>query len=296
MSVSDTRYSTEKTEPFGSLEHTDCREGMKELDSNSVQLSVFSPPYNIGKDYDEYDDKIPQKEWKSMMEDVFSELYRVIKVDGKVAVNIGKSFAESDVEGRFHFYPLASWIKEIARSAGFDMWDEYMWDKRGFASRGGGALMGSYPYPTNFMASQRHEHIIIFRKWEDNVASKRDLPPQGTRKRELSALRKERWRTLTQSMWEIEPVTQSNYEIDHGAVFPAEIPRRLIQLYSFYNDTVLDPFIGTGTTAVAAKECGREYLGFDVDKSYIDHAKKRVEKTDWFSFPQLRESAIDNLE
>lgn len=296
MSVTDTAKDVDRPEKFGELNIGDCRDCLAELDDESIRLSVFSPPYNIGKDYDEYDDKIPQKDWKELMEDVFKQLYRIIKFDGKVIVNVGKSFAESDVEGRFHFYPLASWVKQIVREAGFDMWDEYLWDKRGFASRGGGALMGSYPYPTNFMASQRHEHVLVFRKWEPNVEDKRSLPPQGTPKRELSALTKDRWRELTQSLWEIEPVTQSHFEIDHGAVYPVELPRRVIQLYSFYGDTVLDPFVGAGTTAVAAKECGREYVGFDVDEDYINHAKKRVEGTDWFSYPELRQSAIEDIE
>lgn len=296
MSQSIAPAETELIQNNSRLEVGDCRDLIEELDSESVQLSVFSPPYNIGKDYDEYDDRIDQGEWKALMRSVFEELYRVCKVDGKVAVNIGKSFAESDVEGRFHFYPLAAWVKEIARDVGFDMWDEYLWDKRGFASRGGGALMGSYPYPSNFMASQRHEHVLVFRKWEPGMERKRDLPPMGTPERELSALTKERWRELTQSLWEIETVTQSNFPIDHGAVYPVELPRRLIQLYSFYGDTVLDPFVGSGTTAVAAKQCGRECIGFDVDSEYIEHARQRVKETDWFSYPEVRESAMENLE
>jgi len=285
----------ESPSQYGTLSVGDARKQLRELDTESVRLSVFSPPYNIGKDYDEYDDRIPQSEWRELMTTVFDELFRVIKSDGKVVINIGKSFADSDVEDRFHFYPLASWVKDIARSVGFDFWDEYLWDKRGFASRGGGALMGSYPYPTNFMASQRHEHILVFRKWVQNVEQSRDLPPLETPKRELSALTKERWRKLTQSLWEIEPVTQSNFPIDHGAVYPVEIPRRVIQLYSFYGDTVLDPFVGTGTTAVAAKQCGRECIGFDIDLQYIEHGKERVQNTEWFSYPELRESAIESL-
>jgi site-specific DNA-methyltransferase (adenine-specific) len=296
VSVSKSNVTTPQPDTFGQIRCGDCRSQLEELADNSVRLSVFSPPYNIGKDYDEYDDRVSESEWKRLLSPVFLELKRIIKPDGKVVVNVGKSFADSDVEGRFHFYPLASWVKFIARDAGFDLWDEYLWDKRGFASRGGGALMGSYPYPTNFMASQRHEHILVFRNWVENVERERNIPPTGTEKRELSALTKERWRELTQSLWEIEPVTQSQFPIDHGAVYPVELPRRAVQLYSFYGDTVLDPFIGTGTTAVAAKQCGRKYVGFDVDSGYIEHARKRVSDTDWFSFPELRQSAMETLE
>jgi site-specific DNA-methyltransferase (adenine-specific) len=138
---------------------------MEKMDNESVQLSVFSPPYNIGKEYsDGYEDGGPIEQWKQMMKETFEGLFDIIKPDGKVVVNIGKSFSDSDEEGRFHFYPLAAYVKQIARDVGFDMWDEMIWHKRGFASRGGGALMGSYPYPSNLMVTQTHEHVLVFRK------------------------------------------------------------------------------------------------------------------------------------
>lgn len=297
----ETEYATPVTlsdsPEVGSLSVADCRDALREMDGESVQLTVTSPPYNIGKDYSAgYDDDGPISEWRSLMRDVMEQLFRVTKPDGKVVINIGKSFSDSDEDGRFFFYPLGAWIKQIAYDVGFDFWDEAIWNKRGFASRGGGALMGSYPYPTNLMITQTHEHILVFRKWvSDEYHGTRSLPPLGSERRERSALTKDRWREITQSVWEYEGVEQSSFPIEHGAVFPTETPRRAIQLYSFVGDTVLDPFVGTGTTAVAAKECDREYIGFDRNESFIEYARERVEDTERGSYPTYRDSAVAEI-
>jgi len=119
--------------------------------------------------------------------------------------------------------------------------------------------MGSYPDPSNMMITQTHEHLLVFRKWvDDSYHQSRELPPVDSTRRVESKLTKERWRTLTTSNWEIEPVTQSQIDADHSAVYPEELPKRAVQLYSFKGDTVVDPFIGIGTTAVAAKKAGRQ--------------------------------------
>jgi len=274
-----------------SLVSGDSRDLLTKLPSESVQLTVTSPPYNIGKDYSAgYDDDGPIAEWRLMMEDVMEELFRVTKPDGKVVINVGKSFANSDEHGRFEFFPLASYVKEIALSVGFDFWDEIIWNKSSFQSRGGGALMGSYPYPSNLMVTQTHEHILVFRKWvSDSYHSQREIPPLDTDPREQSALTKERWRELTQSIWTFNGVRQSSLDVDHSATYPEELPKRAIQLYSFHGDTVCDPFVGTGTTAVAAKRAGRGYIGFDVSTKYIEHAQKRVADVDFDVSTEERE-------
>lgn len=285
MSISNT--PTEDTERAtihdNEIYAMDCRDGLTQMDSESVQLSVFSPPYNIDKDYGAgYDDDGHIAQWKLLMEDVFEQLFRVTKPDGKVVVNIGKSFSNSEDDGRFRFFPLAAYVKQIALDSGFDMWDEAIWNKRGFASRGGGALMGSYPYPSNLMITQTHEHVVVFRKWvSESYHSQREIPPLETDKREDSALTKERWRELTQSVWEFEGVRQTDFDLDHGAVYPEELPKRAIQLYSFKDDTVLDPFMGAGTTAVAAKRAGRNYIGFEQNEEYTEYAQSRVEEAEW---------------
>lgn len=258
----------------------DAAEGTKKLEDNSIQLSIFSPPYNLDKNYDKsYNDRRPIEEWKSMMNEVFEELFRVVKPDGKVAVNIGKSYSSKDDKGRFFQYPLHSYIINIGLNVGFDFYDEIIWEKNTFSNSGGGALLGSYPYPTNFMINQNHEYIIIFRKWvSEEYYSNREIPQKGTDKRENSAISKEEWREYTDSIWEISGVNQSNLDIDHNAVFPVEIPKRLIKLYSFVGDTILDPFVGTGSTWEAAFKNNRDFVGFDINEQYIKYSKKRMKK------------------
>jgi site-specific DNA-methyltransferase (adenine-specific) len=276
----------------------DCVSGMKKMNDGSVQLTVTSPPYDIGKDYGEdHDDRQGIESWKLFMEDVIEQLFRITKPDGKVVFNVGKSFSDSDKDGRFYFYPLAAYIKTMMVDAGFDFWDEIIWNKNSFASRGGGALMGSYPYPSNFMVTQRHEHVLVFRKYVDNSYHKsRNLPQLGTEKRERSALTKDRWNEITQSMWDIAGVTQSNMELDHGAVSPVELSRRAVQLYSFVGDTIFNPMMGSGTVAVAAKELDRNYYGFEQNQEYVEYARNRVGDVERGSEIEYRESAVEKLD
>lgn len=255
---------------------------LSDVQTESVQLACFSPPYNIGKLYGDYGDDVPIQQWYSLLTGVFHELFRALKPDGKVVVNIGKSFSKSDDAGRFFFYPLEAYVKNIALDAGFDFWDEAIWQKRGFHNRGGGALMGSYPDPSNMMITQTHEHVLVFRKWvSQSYFDTRELPPVDSTRRKESKLTKDRWRELTQSNWDIETVRQSGLDIEHAAVFPEELPKRAVQLYSFKGDTVLDPFVGTGTTAVAAKRAGRHYIGLDANPEYIGYAKCRLSETEF---------------
>lgn len=260
------------------IQQGDAREKLAELPDESVRLTVTSPPYNIGKDYGEaVDDDLTIDAWKSMIQDVFEQLYRVTRPGGKVVINIGKSFSDTDDDGRFFFHPLAAYVKTSALDSGFDFWDEVIWNKQSFASRGGGALFGSYPYPDNFMVTQVHEHVLVFRKWvSESYYDSREIPDTGTQRREQAKLSKDRWRTLTQSLWSFEGVTQSDLDVDHNAVFPVELPRRAIQLYSFPGDIVLDPFAGTGTTAKAAQRMNRDFIGIDVNEKYVAYARSRL--------------------
>lgn len=258
----------------------DARDVLPELPSESIQLTMTSPPYNIGKDYGDVDDALPIEEWRTLVRSTLEEVFRVTKPDGKVVINIGWSFGDRETEGRFYLHPLWAYITEIALDVGFDLWGEVIWNKQAFNNQGGGALMGSYPYPSNFMVCQSHEYVLIFRKWVDeDYYANRELPPLETPRREDSALTKERWREVTQSIWTFDGHRhQDKIDVDHRAVFPEELPKRAIEMFSFKGDTVLDPFLGTGTTAVAAKRAGRHYVGCDLNKEYVEYARDRVAK------------------
>ncbi len=261
--------------PQNEIFEGNCCDILPQIPDESVQLTVTSTPYNIGKNYGDYDDSKPIDQWKMMMETVMEELFRITKPDGKVCINVGFSTGKTDEEGRFYRIPLNKYIIDMALDVGFDMFDEYLWIKNSFASHGGGALFGSYPYPTNFMANQQHEYILVFRKWvSDDYYSKREIPKKSVK--EESKLSKEEWKEYTRSIWEIEPVKPKSLGVDHTAMFPVEVPKRLIKLYSFVGDTVIDPFIGTGTTALAAKNNDRKYIGIEQNSDFIDVIDKRL--------------------
>ena len=255
----------------------DARNRLSEVPDESVQLTVTSPPYNLGKDYEgNGDDRRPIAEWRELMEDIISELFRVTVPDGKVCINVAASF-DSEANGRYRRVPLRSHVMELCREAGFDFFDEFVWVKEQYATHGDGALLGSYPYPTNVPVNQRHEYVLVFRKYvSEDYHDRRELPPAGSERREASKLTSEEWREYAQSLWEL-PRPSPDVDADHPAVFPVELPRRLIALYSFAGDLVLDPFVGTGTTAVAAKQAGRDYVGIDQNRSYVAAARSRLD-------------------
>lgn len=266
--------------PLDEIHEGDCRELLGRVADESIQLTITSPPYNIGKQYRDDDDDRKMGEWRELMRDVFEELFRLTAPDGKVCINVGFSTPDADETGRYYRIPLRSHIVSIAHDVGFDFYDEFVWLKNTFASHGSGTLFGSYPHPTNLMANQQHEYVLVFRKWvSEEYHEQRTIPPEGSPRRDRSELDIETWRKYTNSVWEIEPVSPDQLGVDHEAMFPVELPRRLVRMYSFVGDAVLDPFIGTGTTALAAREWDRHYLGFERQSGFVDIAHARLDGT-----------------
>lgn len=257
----------------------DSRRALTDIPAEHVQLTITSPPYNLGKNYEDGgSDRRPTEEWRDMMEDVIEELFRVTAPDGKVCINVAASFDSN--ENRYRRVPLRSHVVELCRDAGFDFFDEFVWIKDQYATHGEGALLGSYPYPSNIPVNQRHEYILVFRKYVSEEYRSQSTPPEkGTERREASKLTSDEWREYAQSVWEL-PRASPDVETDHPATFPLELPRRLIALYSFAGDLVLDPFVGIGTTAVAAAQSGRNYIGIDRNDAYIETARRRLETTE----------------
>lgn len=244
------------------------------LDDETVQLTVTSPPYNIGKEYDEADDNLTLEEWKSLVRDVFEEVWRVSKPDAKLVVNVMSppSPTESGDKNRFHLHSLSSEIHDICTDIGWDYYDEAVWTKNTYANSGGGALFGSYPHPTNLMLNLKHEWIMVFRKYDDESYYRtRNLPDKEVK--EKSKLTKEEWREYCQSVWDDIGVDKRD---DHPAPFPVDLARRPVRLYSFKDDIVLDPFAGVGSTCVAAEQTGRRYVGYDISETYVQTARNRV--------------------
>lgn len=260
--------------------NADSRNALPNLPDESVQLTVTSPPYNIDKDYGEYDDRQRIEVWEKLMRSVMEELFRVTKPDGKVCINVGFSTSDTDRDGRLYRIPLNNYIINIANEVGFDLLDEIVWIKPSFSSHGGGALYGSYPDPPNLYINQMHEYILVFNKWvsEDYIKT-REKPSKGSERRNESEVTKEEWNEYTRSVWEIPPASPKQLGVDHKAIFPEEIPHRLTKLYSWVGDTVLDPFFGTGTTGVAAADNDRSFIGIEQNEEFVEVAGQRLNRS-----------------
>ncbi len=224
---------------------------MDQIPDNCVALMVTSPPYNVGKDYD---DDLNIDEYLTLLRDVFTETWRVIEPGGRVAVNVANL-------GRKPYMPLNQYVASLLTEIGFDLRGEIIWQKA--KSAGGSCAWGSWMSAKNPTLRDIHEYVIVaskgsyarVRKGEDTVS-------------------KETFLEATVSIWDILP--ESARRVGHPAPFPVELPRRLIELYTFEGDLILDPFLGSGSTAVAAVETGRHYVGYELSAEYIELAERRI--------------------
>lgn len=228
-------------------------ESMNELPDNSVHLMITSPPYNVSK---EYDDDLSLKEYLQLLENSFKETYRVLVNGGRACINVANL-------GRKPYIPLSDYISKIMLDIGFNMRGEIIWNKAASASPS--TAWGSWMSATNPILRDIHEYILVFSKGDYNRNGK------GL----ISTISKEQFMVWTKSIWTMN--AESARRIGHPAPFPEELPYRLIQLYSFKNDLVLDPFMGSGTTAISSIKTDRRYVGYEISKEYIRLAEKRIE-------------------
>ena len=230
-------------------------ERMEELPDCSIHLMVTSPPYNVGK---EYDKNLTLEEYTQLIKNVMKEVYRVLVPGGRACVNIANL-------GRKPYIPLHSYLIKDMLDVGFLMRGEIIWDKS--ASAGVSTAWGSWKSAANPILRDVHEYILIF--------SKEDLSRKMVKNRR-DTITKDEFLEFTKSIWSLP--AESAKKIGHPAPFHIELPYRLIQLYTFENDVVLDPFIGSGTTAIAAIKTNRRFVGYDNNPKYGDLANKRIQK------------------
>lgn len=228
-------------------------ENMKELPNNCVDLMITSPPYNVSKEYDE---DLSLREYLQLLQNVFMETYRVLVNGGRACVNIANI-------GRKPYIPLSDFVSKIMIDIGFSMRGEIIWNKASSASPS--TAWGSWQSASNPILRDVHEYILVF--------SKGDYKREKGKKENTIA--KEDFIQWTKSIWTMN--TESAKRIGHPAPFPEELPYRLIQLYSFKDDIVLDPFMGSGTTAVSSLKSNRNFIGYEINKDYVDLANKRIE-------------------
>lgn len=242
---------------------------MPELRDCSVNLVVTSPPYwcikdyvhpgQIGfrQDYDEYLRDISQ---------VLSECHRVLHAGSRAAVNIGDQYLRASEHGRYRVQPIPADIIRLGRDIGFDFMGNIIWEKISTTrTTGGGVWMGSTYHPRNGHITYEHEYIILLRK--------KGKPPRPTpEQKRRSKLTKQQRSEWFRGIWRIPPQRQRG----HAAMFPLELPRRLIRMYSFWEEMVLDPFLGSGTTALAAEIEGRNSIGYEINPDYEPMIRKKL--------------------
>jgi site-specific DNA-methyltransferase (adenine-specific) len=228
-------------------------EAMDELPDCSIHLMVTSPPYNVGKDYDE---DLSLDEYLAFLRNVWKEVYRVLVPGGRACVNVANL-------GRKPYIPLNGLIAQEMTDLGFLMRGEIIWDKASSASTS--TAWGSWQSATNPTLRDTHEYILVFSK-----GSFRRDKMDGR----VSTISKDEFLEFTKSVWEIP--SESARKVGHPAPFPIQLPYRLIQLYTFSNEIVLDPFIGSGQTAIAAVNAGRHFIGYEINEKYLKLAKGRI--------------------
>ncbi len=247
---------------------TDAQQ-MKEVKNESVHLIITSPPYWQIKDYgidkqigfnDTYDEYIEK------LNRVWGECYRVLNLGCRLCVNIGDQFARSATYGRYKIIPIREEIIRHCESIGFDYMGAIIWQKKTtMETTGGASVMGSFPYPRGGQIEIDYEFILIFKKLGKDPKVDKDI-------KEKSKLTKEEWRKYFTGHWNFAGVKQNG----HIAMFPEELPRRLIKMYSFVGDTILDPFLGSGTTTKVARDLGRNSIGYEINPTFLDIIKNKI--------------------
>lgn len=230
-------------------------ENMHEIPDSSVHLMVTSPPYNVGK---EYDKDLSLGEYREFLKTVWREVYRVLVPGGRACINIANL-------GRKPYIPLHAFVIQDLLEIGFLMRGEIIWNKAASASPS--TAWGSWCSPSNPTLRDVHEYILVFSK-----GTYTRKPISGRQ----STITKEEFLEYTKSVWNL-PAVQAR-KIGHPAPFPIELPYRLIQLYTYKDEIVLDPFMGSGQTAIAALKAGRKYVGYEIDNNYIQLAEERIKK------------------
>jgi site-specific DNA-methyltransferase (adenine-specific) len=242
---------------------------MKELADESVHLIVTSPPYWQLKDYgsgkqigfdDSYEDYI------NNLNLVWNESRRVLKKGCRLCVNVGDQFARSVYYGRYKVIPIRTEIIKFCETVGFDYMGAIIWQKVTTCNTTGGAtIMGSFPYPRNGILKIDYEFILIFKK--------HGTPPRVSRDVKVkSRMTIEQWNQYFAGHWNIPGEKQNK----HLAAFPEEVPKRLIKMFSFVGDTVLDPFLGSGTTSLAAKNLERNSIGYEINPDFLPLIKEKL--------------------
>jgi len=250
---------------------------MKEIEDAGIDLVVTSPPYWHIKDYG-----VPGQigygqslhEYLKDLYQTWRECFRVLREGARLCLNIGDQFARASVYGRYKVIPLHAEFINQCEHIGFDFMGAIIWQKKTTMNPSGGAVvMGSYPFPPNGIVELDYEFIHIFKKPGKSKKVSKEV-------KEASRLTKEEWKEYFSGHWYFGGTRQTGHE----AMFPEELPRRLIKMFTFRGDTVLDPFLGSGTTAKSALELGRNAVGFEINPDFLEAIPRKIGGKDRLPF------------
>lgn len=231
------------------LHHGDSRH-MDAIPDNSCALVFTSPPYNVGK---AYTDNLFLADYMQLLEDVFAQCYQKLIHGGRMVVNIANV-------GRKPYVPLTSYVHGTLRSLGLIGMAEIIWEK---GKTGGGCAWGSWASAKSPVMRDAHEYLLVYAKGSPS------RPDKGE-----STIGRDEFLLATSSIWRIAPASAKC--IGHPAPFPVALAERVISLYSYAGDVVMDPFMGSGTVALAAQNHNRLFAGFDQEIAYVELATKRL--------------------
>jgi len=242
---------------------------MTEVEDAGIDLAVTSPPYWHIKDYGVPGQLGYGQSLHEYLKDLYRawrECFRVIREGGRLCINVGDQFARASVYGRYKVIPLHAEFINQCEHIGFDFLGAIIWQKKTTMNPSGGAVvMGSYPFPPNGIVEIDYEFILIFKKPGQSKKVSTDI-------KEASRLTKEEWKEYFAGHWHFGGARQAGHE----AMFPEELPRRLIKMFTFVGDTVLDPFLGSGTTVKVALESARNAVGFEINPDFLEAIPRKI--------------------
>lgn len=255
--------------PLNQIICGDAREILGSFPSQSIDLIITSPPYFVGKEYEvQY---VSFEDYLSYLSPVWVECKRLLKKAGFLCINIDDahiSFKRSSRNETENLGTHAYLITELKR-LGFVYRDSIIWEKVRANNPSGGStfMLGSFPYPPNIPILAQYEFILIFKNHRTNLALDR-----STIEKARSKIHFDEFKSWAYGMWHFP----GEHNSEHPTPFPEELPKRLIRLFTFHGDVVLDPFAGSGTTCVVARKLCRNYIGIDINPAYVEMAKKRL--------------------
>ena len=261
------------------------------LPSKSVHLIITSPPYWQLKDYGSNNQIGFHDSYEAYINNlnmVWAECFRILHDGCRLCINIGDQFARSVYYGRYKVIPIRTEIIRCCEALGMDYMGAIIWQKQTtMNTTGGGAIMGSFPYPRNGILKIDYEFILLFKK-------QGKAPKPSQEQKAASEMTKEEWNAFFASHWNFGGAKQDG----HIAVFPEELPHRLIKMFSFVGETVFDPFMGSGTTALAARNLQRNSIGYEINPNFKIYYKQKVTPTEIFNkaaFSYLKDESIFNI-